>query len=137
MVLGDDGCDPVPYNLGRIVLYSIGQTGFFTNTQDLDNLGDMPCRRRSKVGGSLDDDSTPSRRDKPLVQEHSGKGRFKRVSPDRIVWTRYIFWGWRSGFVTDWVEVLQVEGFGVVGFQICFFTSFAVIFSSSAFIRIE
>lgn len=78
---------------GRIVLYSIGQTGFFGDTQDIDNPGDMPCRRGSKVGVSLDDDSTPSRHDRPLVQEHSGKGRFKRASLDRFVWTWYIFWG--------------------------------------------
>ncbi len=93
VVPGDDGCCRVPCHPGRIVLCSIGQTGFFADTQDLDNPGDMPCRRRSKVGGSLDDDSTPSRCGKPLVQEHSGKGRFERVSLDRIVWTWYVFFG--------------------------------------------
>ncbi len=93
VVPGDDGCCRVPCHPGRIVLYSIGQTGFFTDTQDIDNPGDMPCRRRSQVGDSLDDYSRPSRRDKPLVQEHSGKGRFEGVSLDRIVWTPYIFRG--------------------------------------------
>lgn len=37
----------------------------------------------------------------------------------------------------DWVEVLEVEGLGVVDFHMCFFTGFAVIFSSSAFIPID
>ncbi len=36
--------------------------------------------------------------------------------------------------MADWVEVLQVEGLGVVAFQCRFFTGIAVIFSSSAFI---
>lgn len=46
------------------------------------------------------------------------------------------FLGLRSGFVGDWVEVLEVEGLGVVGFHGRFFSSFAVIFSSSAPIRV-